>query len=331
MRNHPSLGRRALALVAAGLALGGAVRARAQTQAQPAWPERPVRLITPGGPGTSPDVAARLYAERLGARWGVPVAVENRAGADGTLAAEHLTQQRDGHALLFTFISALTVAPLLHARLPFDPAEIAPVSVGVEDWLALVTPNTPPAAGLAEAVAAIREQPGRLNWASGGGDAYLAMVGFVRRQGLDMQYVSYRSPVLALPDLTQGRLQLLMLPLAAALPQARAGQLKLLAVTNPVRSPAAPEVPTVAEAGFPDLTFQGTLAFFGPRAMPAALRERIAAAVRAVAAEPGFAERLGPLGMAPRAGTPEELARVVEENHRHWAERARTYGVRPTN
>lgn len=145
MRNHPSLGRRALALAAAGLDLGGAVRARAQTQAQPAWPERPVRLITPGGPGTSPDVAARLYAERLGARWGVPVAVENRAGADGTLAAEHLTQQRDGHALLFTFISALTVAPLLHARLPFDPAEIAPVSIGAADWLALVAPNTPSA------------------------------------------------------------------------------------------------------------------------------------------------------------------------------------------
>ena len=335
MRNHPSPGRRTLALAAAGLALGGAARAQAQVQAQaqaqPAWPERPVRLITPGGPGTSPDVAARLYAERLGARWGVPVAVENRAGADGTLAAEHLAQQRDGHALLFTFISALTVAPLLHARLPFDPAEIAPVSIGAADWLAIVAPNTPPVANLAEAVAAIREQPGRLNWASGGGDAYVSMVGFVRQQGLDMHYVAYRSPVLALPDLAQGRLRLLMLPLAAALPQARGGQLRLLAVTNPVRSPAAPDVPTVAEAGFPDLTFQGTLAFFGPRGMPAALRERIAADVRAVAAEPGFAERLGPLGMVPRAGTPDELARVLGENRVHWAERARTYGVRPTD
>jgi tripartite-type tricarboxylate transporter receptor subunit TctC len=131
--------------------------------------------------------------------------------------------------------------------------------------------------------------------------------------------------------LAQGRLQLLMLPLAAALPQARAGQVKLLAVTNPVRSPAAPDVPTVAEAGFPDLTFQGTLGFFGPPGMPAALRERIAADVGAVAAEPGFAGRLGPLGMVPRAGTPGELARVVEENRRHWAERARAYGVRPMN
>lgn len=170
--------------------------------------------------------------------------VENRTGAGGTLAVEHLTQQRDGHALLFTFISALTVAPLLYARLPFDPAEIAPISIGVADCLTVLAPTTPAFAGLAEAVAAIRQQSGKLNWASGGADDHLAMVGFVRQQNLDMQYVAYRSSVLALPDLTQGRLQLLMVPLAAALPQARAGTLKLLAVTNPVRSPAAPDVPT---------------------------------------------------------------------------------------
>ena len=87
----------------------------------------------------------------------------------------------------------------------------------------------------------------------------------------------------------------------------------------------------MAEAGFPDLTFQAMLVFLGLRSMPVALRERIAADVRAVAADPGFAERLGPLGMVPRAGTPEELGRVVEENRLHWAERARTHGVRPTN
>ncbi|MBL6458869.1 tripartite tricarboxylate transporter substrate binding protein [Belnapia sp. T6] len=323
MRYFPSHSRRALALATASHAFGSTARA------QPAWPDRAVRLVTPGGPGTSPDVAARLYAERLAARWGTPVTVENRAGADGTLAVEHLTQQRDGHALLFTFISALTVAPLLYARLPFDPAEIAPVSIGVFDWMAVVAPNSPALTNLAEVVAAIREQPGKLNWASAGGDPYLAMVGFVRQQNLDMQYVSYRSPVLALPDLTQGRLQLLMLPLAAVLPQARAGTLKLLAVTNPVRSPATPDVPTVTEAGFPDLTFQGTLGFFAPRSMPASLRERIAGDVRAVAGEPDFAEKVRPLGMVPRAGTPDELARVVDENSQHWAERARIYGVRP--
>ena len=120
-----------------------------------------------------------------------------------------------------------------------------------------------------------------------------------------------------------------MLPLAAALPQARAGQLRILAVTDPDRAPAAPDVPTVTEAGFPELTSRGTLAFFGPRAMPAALRERIAVDVRAVAAEPRFVERVGPLGMVPRGSTPEDLGRVVEENRAHWAERARVHSVRP--
>jgi tripartite-type tricarboxylate transporter receptor subunit TctC len=240
-------------------------------------------------------------------------------------------QQRDGHALLFTFISALTVAPLLHARLPFDPAEIAPISIGAGDWLTIAAPNTPPVASLGDAVAAIRAQPGRFNWASGGGDAYLSMLGFVRQQGLEMQYVAYRAPTLALPDLTQGRLQLLMLPLAAALPLARGGQLRLLAVTNPERSPAAPDVPTVAEAGFADLTFQGTLAFFAPRAMQPNLRERIAADIVAIAGDPGLRERLAPLGMMPRSSAPAELQRLVAENHRHWAERARVYGVLAMN
>jgi tripartite-type tricarboxylate transporter receptor subunit TctC len=324
--------RRALALAATSLALAAAPRAIAQTQPQPpAWPDRPVRLITPGAPGTSPDVAARLYAERLSARWGVPVPVENRPGADGTLAAEALAQQRDGHALLFSFIAAFTVAPLLYERLPFDPAEIAPVSTGTVDWLALVAPPTPPLADLAGLVEAVRRQPGRLNWASGAGDQYMAMLGFLRQRGLDMQFVSYRGPAAALPDLTEGRLQLLMLPLAAALPQARAGRLRLLAVTNPVRAAAAPEVPTAVEAGFPELTFQGTLGFFAPRAMPAALRERVAADVRAVAADAAFVERVSALGMVPRAETPAEFARIVEENRAHWAERARAHGVRPTN
>jgi tripartite-type tricarboxylate transporter receptor subunit TctC len=322
--------RRAVALTATGLALGIAPQIQAQAQ-PPAWPDRPVRLITPGAPGTSPDLAARLYAERLAARWGVPVPVENRPGADGTLAAEALTQQRDGHTLLFSFIAAFTVAPLLYERLPFDPAEIAPISTGTVDWLALVAPPTPLVADLAALVEAIRRQPGKLNWASGAGDQYMAMLGFVRQRGLEMQFVSYRAPVAALPDLTEGRLQLLMLPLAAALPQARAGRLKLLAVTNPDRAAAAPEVPTVAEAGFPELSFQGTLGFFAPRGMPAALRERIAEDVHTVATDSAFAERVSSLGMVPRAETPAEFARIIEQNRAHWAERARVHGVRPTN
>ncbi len=317
--------RRTLALAATSLAIS------VLAQAQPAWPTQPVRIAVPTAPGTSPDITARLYAEGLATRWGVPVTVENRPGAGGAVAAEYLTQQRDGHALMLTFIGVLTAAPLLYAKLPFNPAEIAPVSVGAADALVLVTPKTPSYATLAEAVASFRSQPGKLNYATGGSDDYLAMVSFVRGQGLQMEFIAYRSSVLAIPDLTQGRVHLLLVPLAAALPQARAGTLQMLAVTNSQRAEAAPEVPTVAEAGFPDMTFQPTLVFLAPAAMPAALRERIAGDVRAVAGAPGFAEKLKPLGMAASTSTPEALGEQIATVRQHWTERARTYGVQPAN
>jgi len=119
--------------------------------------------------------------------------------------------------------------------------------------------------------------------------------------------------------------------LAAAPPQARAGTLQMLAVTNAQRAEAAPEVPTVAEAGFPDMTFQPTLVFLAPAAMPAALRERIAGDVRAVAGTPGFAEKLKPLGMAASTSTPEALGQQIATVRQHWTERARAYGVQPAN
>lgn len=144
-----------------------------------------------------------------------------------------------------------------------------------------------------------------------------------------MHYVAYRAPAPALQDLAVGRIDALMPPLVAALPQAQPGRLHLLGVANPVRSPAAPEVPTAAEAGFPEPTFEGRLGFFGPRAMPSELRERIAAGIRAVAADPVFGERLQGLGMVARADTPAEFGAHIEAIPAHWAAVARAYGPGP--
>jgi tripartite-type tricarboxylate transporter receptor subunit TctC len=317
---------RSAALGAGALALAAAPRSRA---AEP-WPERAVRLVCAGAPGSSPDVAARLYAERLSARWGRPVPVESRPGADGTLAAQHALAQRDGHTLLFTFIAALTVAPLLHDRLPFDPVgDLAPISSGAGDFAVVAAAPGLPVSGLADLVELAQRRPGALNWASGSGDIYMAFHNLVRRRGLDMNYVSYRTPAPALGDLAEGRLDAAVMPLATALPQVAAGRMRVLAVANPARSPAAPDVPTAAEAGFPEMSFEGVLGFFAPNAMPAALRERIAADVRAVVAEPEFRARLQGLGMTARADTPAGFAAVVDANRSHWAEVARVHGAKP--
>ena len=316
--------------LAAGATAWAALPAAAQRASpEAAWPERPVRLICAGAPGSSPDVAARLYAERLTARWGQAVPVESRPGADGTLAVAHLLAQRDGHALLFSFIAAFTVAPLLQDRLPFDPAEVAPISSAIEDFAVMVATPKRPIASLGDLVELARQWPGTLNWASGAGDIYMSFLGFVQYRNLDMHYVAYRAPAPALHDLAEGRIDVLMLPLVAALPQAEAGRLRMLAVANPMRAASAPAVPTAAEAGFPELTFEPRLGFFAPRSMPAERRERIAADVRAVAADPAFGERLKSLGMIPRADTPAEFAAHVEANRAHWAAIARAYGPRP--
>jgi tripartite-type tricarboxylate transporter receptor subunit TctC len=314
----------------AALAWVQGTAAQPDPSGSPAWPTRMVRLVCSGAPGSSPDIAARLYAERLSARWGVPVPVDGRPGVDGTLAVQHLLGLRDDHALLFTFIAAVTVAPLVHARLSFDPvADLAPISAAIDDFAAIVAPPGLPVSGLADLVELARRQPGVLNWAAGAGDIYLTFLGFVRRRGLDMPFVAYRAPQPALQDLADGRIHALMLPLVAALPQAQAGRLRMLAVANPVRSPAAPGVPTAAEAGFDELTFEPTLGFFAPRSMPEPLRERIADAVREVAAEPAFRERLIGLGMMARTSTPGEFAGQLRAHRARWAEVARTQGLRP--
>jgi tripartite-type tricarboxylate transporter receptor subunit TctC len=258
------------------------------------------------------------------------VPVESRPGADGTLAVAHLLAQRDGHSLLFTFMGALTVAPLLHDRLPFDPVgDVAPISSGAQDFAVVAAAPTLPVASLADLVELARRRPGELNWAAGAGEIYMSFLRFVRRRGLDMHYIAHRAPAPALHDLADGRIHALMLPLVAALPQARAGRLQMLAVASPVRSPAAADVPTATEAGFPELSFEARLGFVGPRSMPAELRERIAADIRSVAAELGFGERLKALGMTARADSPAQFAADIEANRAHWAETARAYGLRP--
>jgi tripartite-type tricarboxylate transporter receptor subunit TctC len=303
--------------------------AAAQRSAANAWPRRPVRLICAGAPGSSPDVAARLYADRLMTQWGQATPVESHPGADGTLAVAHLLAQRDGHALLFSFIAALTVAPLLQDRLPFDPGDVAPISSGIEDFAVIVGTPKRSVASLGDLVELARRQPGALNWAAGAGDIYMSFLGFVRHRALDMHYIAYRAPAPALHDLAEGRIDTLMLPLVAALPQARVGRLRMLAIANPRRSPAAPDVPTAIEAGFPELSFEGRLGFFGPASMPGDLLEKIASDVRMIAANPGFGERLQSLGMVARADSPAEFSAHIEAERVRWAERARTYGSRP--
>ncbi|MGK7865595.1 Bug family tripartite tricarboxylate transporter substrate binding protein [Falsiroseomonas sp. E2-1-a4] len=289
-----------------------------------------MRLVTPAAPGSSTDMVARLYAERLAAVWGQPVVVEPRTGADGIIAAEAMLGARDGHTLLFSPAGVVTVTPLLRDRLPFDPVkDIVPLSLVATDFLCVaVTAALPEVMSLPHLVDAARERPGTLSFAAGLGGLSLALPAFLRERGLAVTVASYRSPPDAIPDLVAGRLHVLLGPLAPMLRLARDGRVRVLAVTNPERTPAAPQVPTVIEEGFPELEVEGTIGLFGPPGLAVEARSRISEAVMRAAADPSLAERLGSAGIVPRSEPADAFSRRLTRQRAHYAAMAARHGTR---
>jgi len=310
----------------------GFVAAGLQSQSVSAspWPERIVRILVPSAAGSSVDLAARVFAEGLAQRWERPVVVENRAGADGILAVQSLLQAGDGHTLLLAFPGIVTVVPLLHERVPYDPIkDIVPISSVAYDFLAITAAATLSVGSLDALVATARARPGQLNWAAPPGAPYLTFLAFQRRTGIQLTYVPFRSSSLAMPDLIRGEIHVAVTPLLSALPLARDGKLNLLAVSTLRRSLAVPDIPTATEAGHPELTVEAPLGLFGPKGMSLELRTRIASDVAAIATEPAILKRLEEAGMLAQATTPEEYADVLAEQRTHWASLVRLYGAHP--
>jgi tripartite-type tricarboxylate transporter receptor subunit TctC len=294
------------------------------------WPNGIVRITTPSGPGSSVDTAARVFAERLAQGWGQPVVIDNRPGADGILAVQAFLHANDQHTLLFAFPGIVTVVPLLHEKLPYDPvADLAPITSGAYDFLAVAVASGFPGSSLGDLAAFVKVRRGTLNWTSPPGAPYLTFLEFQRRAGLTMTRVPYRGTELALPDLMAGQIHVAVSPLATALPLARDGRLKLLAVTTSERAVVARGLPTAIEAGFPELTVDAPLGFFGPKTMPMTVQERIAADVSSLASDPAIMRRLSDLGMVARGSTPTEYTAALAAQRARWTALARAYGVRP--
>ncbi len=294
------------------------------------WPDRNVRIIVASAPGSSIDAAARLFAEQLAQRWGRPVLIDNRPGADGILAVQTLLQANDGHTLLLAFPGVVTVVPLLHERLPYDPVgDLVPISSVANDFLTVAVTSALSIQSLDELVKRAKTQPGRLNWAAAPGAPYLTFLEFQRHAGAELTYVPYRSSVLALPDLVTNQIQVAVTPLSSALALARDGKLKLLAVTTLQRVAAARELPTATEAGYPELTIEAPLGLFGPKGISPDLRERIAADVQAVASEPTIVKQLEAVGMLAKASKPSEYAAALDAQRIRWKTLAHAFGVQP--
>jgi tripartite-type tricarboxylate transporter receptor subunit TctC len=291
------------------------------------WPQRPVRFIVTLGPGSAIDTGTRLFGERLSARWNRPVVVENRPGGDGIVAIGAFVAAHDDHILLAAPTSSFTAHPYLHDTLPYKVSDLVPIVRTSNTLIAIAVTASLPVNSFAELVAMARAQPGKLNWAGATGALDFSFAGFLKRAGLSMSKVPYRNPVEAANDLGEGRVQVFETSLAIVRPQLDSGKAKLLLMTNKVRAPSAPEVPTAAEAGFPELAFDGLHGFFGPPEMAPAVRERIAADVQAVA-DQTVAARLLATGQLINIGGPAEFAASVDEQRAKLAEVAEELGLK---
>jgi tripartite-type tricarboxylate transporter receptor subunit TctC len=296
------------------------------------WPQRPVRLIVPASAGSSSDFAARVFADELAARWKQPLIVDNRPGADGLIATTAVVGARDDHTLMFSFAAPLSVLPVIHASLPYDPArDLVPIASATDTFVVLSAHASLKLGALKELVSFAHARPGQLNYYAPASAFPYLMAGFLKAQHLDLVQVSYRDQNLGVQDHAQGRIQVMMSVTTSLLPLVQSGHIKFLAVTNSKRSPMMPAVPTATEAGFPELAFEGLAGFIGPRGMSAELVERISADVRAVAAEPAVAARLAAVGQSARGTTPAEFAAMIEAQRGKIATIVQETGMRASH
>jgi len=303
---------------AAGLLLAAA--AQAQTGA---FPNRPVTLVVPFPPGGGTDTGARIVAQKLGAKWGQQVVVENKGGAAGQIGADLVAKAKpDGYTILMGNIGTQAINPSLYPKMPYDPDKaFAPISLVAELPLAMMVNPAVPAKTAQEFVALARSQPGKLSYSSSGsgGAPHLAAELFKQASGTFILHVPYRGGGPAISDLLAGHVQLSFMTVLEAGGQIKAGKLRALAVTSDKRVSALPDVPTLAEAvapGFNSISWIGLLA---PAGTPQPIVEKISADVREVIAAEDVKARLVELGGVPRANTPAQFAQMIDADRKRYA------------
>ena len=313
-----------IALVLAAFAWSTTVSA-----AEP-WPQRNVRFIVTLPPGSGVDLGARLYAERLSAKWGQPVVVENRPGGDGVVAITAFINAQDDHTLLFAPVSSFSAYAYLHPeeKVPYDQRDLVPIARVSNTVVVIGVPASSNINSMKELVDRAKAQPGKLNWNTATGVSDFLFEGFEKSGGVRWTKVPYRNTVEALNDLADGRIDVWCGAYTIARPQVQNNKVKLLAVANRERAPMLADLPTVAEAGYPTLHFDGLVGLFGPRKMSEDLRARIAADIAAVS-DKAMSDKLAVSGQVMSPGKAAEFAASIEEQRATVAKIANELGIKP--
>jgi tripartite-type tricarboxylate transporter receptor subunit TctC len=317
----------------AALLLAG--EACTQARAQANYPDKPIRMLAGFPAGGPSDIVARLIGDRLAEALGKPVVVEVMTGAGGTIATDRVVKSApDGYTLLMATSGMIVVNPSLYPRLPFDPLkDLTPIiEISVQPNF-LVVNNDLPANNVQELVALARAQPGKLSFASGGVGTSNHLAGelFKSMAKINIQHVPYRGVSVAVPDLLAGRIDMAFLVAPAALPQVREHRVRGFAVSALKRSPAAPDLPTMAESGFPGFDATTWYALMAPAGTPAAIVERLRNEIARSLAQPEFRKKFDEIGTEVTTRTFAEFVAALPVETQQWAKVIKEAGIKPND
>ena len=297
------------------------------------YPTKPVRFVITFPAGGPTDTVVRLVGDRLTHEWGHPMIIDNRGGAGGIVGTEIVAKAApDGYTFLVGTAGGMTINPALQPKLSYDPfRDFTPVGMLVQNPQILVAHPALAAKNVKDLVALARAKPGQLNFASAGtGTAtHLGLELLKLTTGIEAVHVPYKGGAPATTDLIAGQVQLLFVSIPSVLPHVKSGRLRALAVSTAKRSGSAPDVPTVAESGYPGFEILTWNALFAPAKTSAAVVKKVNASVVKALREPDVAQRLSSQGADPAPGTPEELARYMRTDHERWRKVIKSAGLKP--
>ena len=294
------------------------------------FPSKPVRMVVPFPAGSATDTVARILAPALSQAFGQPVIVENKPGADGSIAAmEVVRASPDGHTLLFGTNSPLTAVPTLRKDPPYSVADFTPISTAGRYTFFVLVNSAVPAKTLGELLAYARANPDKLNYATGNTTGILSTAQLMSLGNIKMVHGPYKGEPAAITDLVGGRVQVMFATPTTALALVKDGKLRALATTNSRRTTLLPDVPTMAQAGMPGFSMSSWAAVVGPAKMPKDIAERISREINAAFKRPEIREQLERQAFEFGGSTPDELGIFLKEQFEVWTRVAREAGIKP--
>jgi tripartite-type tricarboxylate transporter receptor subunit TctC len=322
--------------LAANLFAALAVLLAAQTaSAQSSYPNRPVKILVGFTPGTAPDLAARILADRFAEIWGTAFVIENIPGAGSNIATDRVAKATaDGYTLLMGGNPSLVINPSLYATLPFDPIkDFAPISQVFVAANVLAVPPALPVKSVAELVALATAEPGKLSYghAGVGTSQHLGAELFKYRAHVDIAAVAYRGSTELVPDLIANRINMSFANIVNVMPLAREGKLRALAITSIKRSPLAPDLPTMAESGFPGFEAVPWFGLLAPSGTPTDILDKLHGETVKALAMPEVRKKFDALGLEPIGNTPAEFAAIIRKETPEWAKVIKDAGIKLGN